>query len=122
MIGDKMQKSVKGQAVIAEVRRVAAESPDHINDSPCVYVYRAQPKCLIGHGLWAAGLINKNFARPLNNEIIDGQDMLSHLADAMLTDDEITWLRMVQIRQDSGQPWGEAVRSTDRYLQETRDE
>lgn len=118
-----------GRKLIADVRAVAAERPDHIYEKPnvgsdienartCVYVWNGKPSCLIGQGLWRGGLIDALFA----DEEMNYEGIL-HLADsdwwtnikeyASLSDREVAWLRDAQRVQDAGEPWGAAIVEAD---------
>lgn len=104
--------SERGQATIAAVREVAAEQPDTIWSRYCAYVVDAKPGCLVGQGLWRAGLIDKHFAkRHALNGVSIGNDQLQNFLK--FDDDETDWLAMAQDYQDMGHPWGKAVAYAD---------
>lgn len=123
-----------GQQLIAIVRKKAAERPDFVYVSPegmrehvitgqpvngnCEYIHAdGQPGCLIGQALFEAGIIDASLrddpsppAGGLN------QTVFSRLAEALelpIDQDELRWLRRVQLEQDGLKPWGEAVRLAD---------
>jgi hypothetical protein len=107
--------SENGQRVIAEVRAEAARRPNHVYDSACVYVVATHrgigAGCLIGVGLWNAGLIGPKFLHDSENT-----EPISLIGRYMfnLDADEISWLREVQLRQDAKHTWSKAVEHADR--------
>ena len=106
---------------------VADKGEDFAYTSPegdrgtCFYVHRTtmddsqelEPGCIVGHVLHKAGVPLEAMASPLRNdagapallEALYGDGVLGYEegADSLLT--------RVQIRQDCGTPWGEALRS-----------
>lgn len=119
-----------GQQLIENVRAKAAEDPDFRYQPPtpqgsCVYVYRGRPSCLIGHALWGAGLINRDFVRPevsvrgvVSRPNEEGfSDIVSFLG-LELDPLERMWLESVQAHQDDERPWGEAVEAADDMIKE----
>jgi len=96
-----------GQKIITAVREAAAGSPNYIYSGTCQYVRHGNPACLVGRGLWEAGLINAWLERShLNSEPVD---LLIREMDWEIDDDEIRWLATAQEQQDSGYPWRDAV-------------
>lgn len=107
--------SERGQALINEVRMVAAKNPDFVYQAPedpagasrgCLYVHDGCPSCLVGQAMWNLGMIDAE---------LEGEES-NHCAirffpriSAILDDDEIAWLGRVQERQDNGEPWGHCV-------------
>lgn len=112
-----------GQRLIEIVRAKAAENPDFIYEPPggsghsCVYVYRGEPSCLLGHALWEAGLIDEKFEhrleelngltypQPLNEE---GFGDIASALNLDLDAHERAWLENVQTHQDNERMWGTA--------------
>jgi hypothetical protein len=106
--------SENGQRVIAEVRAEAARRPNHVHDGECSYVWRTKdtPGCLVGVGLWNAGLINSKWTQKYPTLNISG---ITSLGRSMFgfDYDEIQWLRRVQIDQDAHHTWARAVEWAD---------
>lgn len=118
--------------VIRHIRAVAAEQPDYVyqrvmfamtahsgNEGPvCIYVQRNadgtfSPSCLIGQGLWRAGLIDASL---WENKLANGSDRAESLLKRLniaVSPWQAKWLSWVQRGQDSGQSWGEAVAYAD---------
>lgn len=118
-----------GQKLIAEVRKVAAEQPDHVYwPANCQYMAKGQPSCIMGQALYRLGYLPSEV--PIEDVAINV--VLSRLG---LTVDgpERTWLIRVQNAQDgriqlaSLDPdssfrdrrlsWGQAVQYADGELQ-----
>lgn len=121
--------SAIGQQLINIVRTKAAEDPDFRYRPPggsgasCVYVYRRRPSCILGHALWGAGLINREFQDQRSQGIEfraneDGFDSVSSLLGLELDPMERAWLEHVQTEQDNETPWGRAVESADDHIKD----
>jgi hypothetical protein len=124
--------SAIGQQLIDIVRAKAAENPDFRYEppggagTPCVYVHRGKPSCLIGHALWGVGLIDADFSRRqertdksrailLNAE---GFDLVAPELGLELDREERMWLEQVQAEQDKEKPWGIAVKAADDFVKD----
>jgi hypothetical protein len=101
-----------GQKIIEGVRAAAAGRPDYIypkDGSGCWYIRDYSPSCLVGHALWAAGLIDEDWRGDDYGAIAD---VVLH-EKWPLDEDEVHWLSTVQKNQDIGRPWGDAVAIAD---------
>lgn len=102
--------------LVQEVRAVASELPDHIGKDPvvCLYVRQGRPSCLIGHALFRMGLIEAGFEyTDLNSE---GIETLAEKWFELDSDQDyatLRWLSEVQVQQDNGLRWADAVREAD---------
>jgi hypothetical protein len=105
--------SEKGQATIAAVREVAAARPDTVWTGYCAYVVGGKPGCLVGQGLWRAGVIDKHFSK---RHVLNGAQIRELQDFLKFDDDEIDWLAKVQVRQDVGDAWGQAVADADQAV------
>lgn len=115
-------------ALVAEVRRLAAERPDFVYEKQttdewasgvCLYVHQDEQQglvagCLIGHAL-------ANLGVPLESlrEFDRSGDDTS--ADALLPKFGVSgtvtlWAMHAQLEQDEGQPWGRAVKLADEQV------
>lgn len=99
------------EAVIDEVRNLANQRPDHVyqreaDTAMCRYRHDDEPGCIMGHAL-------ANLAP--NYRPREGYGIRDVLVEAGLTVEyqQRCWLGEVQSNQDSGDPWGEAVRKAD---------
>lgn len=113
-------------ALVAEVRRLAAERPDFVYEKQatdewwasgaCLYVHQDEHQglvagCLIGHAL-----ANLGVPLELLSEFDRSGDDTS--ADALLPKFGVSgtvtlWAMQAQLEQDEGQPWGRAVELAD---------
>lgn len=85
-----------GQKLIAEVRKVAAERPDHVyGPANCQYMVNGQPSCIMGQALYRLGYLPSEV--PIEDITINL--MLSKLG-IEVAPDELTWLCHVQNAQD----------------------
>lgn len=105
--------------LVAAVREVAAEKPDFVYDAPyggCVYVADKQPSCIVGQAAWRLGLIDATFEKDDGINMSGVTTFLRELG-ADLGDDETLYgrefLDTVQVKQDEGVPWGDAVEIAD---------
>ncbi|AAN12764.1 gp124 [Mycobacterium phage Omega] len=100
-----------GQKLINEIRMVAAGNPDYVYEYEegglCRYIMNGQPSCLVGHGLHRLGLIDAAL-EPHDYNYSCFEDLEERL-DLGLDSDEVHWVERVQIAQDGGRTWGEAV-------------
>lgn len=95
--------SVRGKKLIAEVRKAAAERPEH-SVNQCVYYdfYANCPSCIIGVALFGVKIVDKDWARENNDTSLfgllneDGRDNPFRA----LSKKEIEWLDVVQMVQD----------------------
>lgn len=116
-----------GQKVIAAVRGYAEADPDFVyspipdeRDGPnkgkdrCLYVVDGQPSCIIGKGLWDAGLIDATIEGKSMN-LLPFVSYSSRYFPCMeqMDDAELKWLAKVQLTQDGGISWGDAVAYAD---------
>ncbi len=103
----------KGQRVIAEIRNAAAATPDKVTDSGgCLYVDTDSscPSCLVGVGLWKAGLIDEEFALSGHNGtgiLVMGHERWD------FSRAEVIWMAIVQKAQDTQWNWAYAVALAD---------
>ncbi|OQW34540.1 MAG: hypothetical protein A4E20_11000 [Nitrospira sp. SG-bin2] len=108
--------SENGQKVIAAVRRIAAEQPGKTYVAPrttsyvpqCVYVLNGAASCLVGHGLWDAGLIAADF-----EDCDFNCTGIEYVDDFEIDRKERTWLAYAQDAQDRGETWSTAVSEAD---------
>ncbi len=102
---------VTADQIIAEVRRLAAESPDFVYQKPefspvCLYKHGDGPGCLFGQALSNLGIeVDENTRGTINN-VLDRFDVDR-------TDRQRCWMSTAQRRQDHGSSWAEAVRQAD---------
>jgi hypothetical protein len=96
-----------GQKIIAETRKVAAETPGFVYRGLCQYVDGGRPACLIGHALWNLGLIDETLEHLSVND--DAVRFVTNHLDIALDEAEESWLNLAQSRQDNGFPWGTSV-------------
>jgi len=114
---------------IKQIRKLAAENPDHT--SACNYVNEEtnKPECLIGHYLInVAGIPPETFTDPTKRQIVDKDgattrttsfndyglgDLITEGIVEATNDKGLRWIREVQEIQDQGWSWGEAVKSAD---------
>jgi len=98
-----------GEKIIEGVRAAAAERPDYVYEKfgGCRYIRDDAPSCLVGHGLWAAGLIDKGWGGDFL-----GDSSFENVAKEYgwpLDLNEVHWLSDAQDRQDEGCSWEAAV-------------
>jgi hypothetical protein len=105
--------SENGRLTIYHIRQIAAERPNHVHGEQCVYVTLTRngyvPGCLVGHGLWRAGLITAKFRRNDRNRMAIRNLQRYFGFDTNETD----WLMEVQRRQDNRHTWRMAVEWAD---------
>lgn len=117
-----------GKQLIETVRAKAAEQPDFVYRAPmvksplsgeehqggCMYVHAdGQPGCIVGHALFAAGLIDASLhENEANKKTIN---LLAHRLDLPVDHNELTWLSQAQKGQDAGHSWGKSVVGADSY-------
>jgi hypothetical protein len=111
-------KNVDLTALVAAVRKLAADRPDFTYSRPsansCLYRPTKQAGggmsgCIIGEGLRACGISTTG----LDTE--SDADIGSHLARVNKSHThEARWLAEVQSNQDFGRSWGEAVVAADK--------
>lgn len=105
--------------VVAEVRKAAAESPDHVYEPhevgpSCTYVRKGEggeleADCIVGQGLARAGVPLYVLAK---FDVGDDTSAARKLGEVYPGDRDwpkIRWLSLVQGGQDTFRPWGEAV-------------
>jgi hypothetical protein len=131
-----MSETPKGypsiDALIAQTREIAAAQPkkvyqrldvfgDHNDAQPnCVYIEKMPggqliPSCIFGHAFVNLGvdpeiLEDGNFED--DTSISTVLEALGYEVD-VYTDKRVSWMRLVQNRQDAGVPWGTAVSKAD---------
>lgn len=89
--------SAVGQALIAEVRRIAAETPDYVYSSDqCMYMHEGQPSCIIGKALFNLGYLPNAKAGIEDQGVNTALRILGLEVDA----NERRWLTAVQFAQD----------------------
>lgn len=104
-------KFLTADDVIAEVRRLAAESPDCVYESPdgdCHYqrgeCSNGSVGCIWGQALRRWGIIDESRERAA---------VLVSRYGAGLSDQQHEWVHAVQEFQDRGESWGDAVKAAD---------
>lgn len=110
-----------GQKIIASVRAHAAADPGFIyeaidlgDETTCVYVKDGCPSCIVGKGLWDAGVIDATIEEKLANKLpFTGFNKRLFPVIDDLDERELTWLGEVQMAQDAQTPWGIAVDTAD---------
>ena len=103
-----------GRKIIDEIRKVVEREPNFVFKDLCHYVVGGAPACLIGHGLWNAGLIDGEFeSSHYNDEIVATAFRVLRIE---VDDDELLWLRTVQKLQDKQHSWGSAIEQADAEL------
>lgn len=113
-----VEQSELGEKIINAVREAAAKAPDFVynRETPlgkCIYVKNGQPSCLVGHALWAVGLIDADTEGFSWNDDEISTVVAQSEWGKQLTDGEVGWLEIVQSEQDSGTAWRYAVRMAD---------
>ncbi|SHQ57572.1 Uncharacterised protein [Mycobacteroides abscessus subsp. abscessus] len=107
-----------GEAVISAVRKEADADPGYvyqgIDNVGCVYVHDGKPSCLVGHGLWAAKLIDSTFEQHTRSFNVEAIELLAVQMGWEFDAREICWLQVVQEKQDDGVAWGDAVKAADK--------
>jgi hypothetical protein len=94
----------------AEIRRLAAERPNHIHKDACEYVKDGVGSCLLGQALENIGIDLDPLSGSLNGEEIDDvAKWLGWEIDPLV----LAWAFKVQEHQDSEYPWGKAVAIAD---------
>lgn len=128
-----MTGTFKSSAVIAEVRKIAAEQPDFNysefygksnsftgeKTATCVYfdddclAEDSTGKCIVGKALENLGVDSAIFTNDfnLNNSIVSVLDGIIEFE----SENDRYWLREVQLKQDDGSTWGDAVEAADEY-------
>lgn len=107
-----MSQEVTADDVLAEVRKLASEYPDATYSGPCSYVvgYAGPGRgCLIGQALRRLG-----FTKEQLDNVDDGPasyalrrlNIPTYVFDSWKS---VRILDQIQIYQDDGTPWGEAV-------------
>ena len=96
-------------SLITEIRKVAAEQPDHVYhnvDGKCVYATQdKKPSCIVGHAFIRLGI---DPAR-LTNEHLDIFTSIEEDFVEGATDKKVHWVQRVQDNQDSLACWGMSV-------------
>lgn len=125
-------KPITASELKAEVIRVAAEKPDYVyalkdpkNSTSCTYQRDGEPSCIVGHALHRLGVspdllvefdttyelgmsvgdLFENFPQILDDEVED--------PDEWTEEGPVEFLTRVQIGQDSGIAWGQAVKDAE---------
>lgn len=115
-----MDKKLDIDAVIAEVRRVAAEQPDKYLDDDCVYFKRLDgtseivPVCLIGQGI--APQLTQEEREEIQASLMNAETVNGHFRiyfPENVNDLKLLWLREAQFFQDNDGSWGGAVEVAD---------
>lgn len=106
-----------GQRVIAGVRLAATVKPDYVYprvNNSCLYIEGGCPSCLVGQGLWFAGLIDANWNGDDAPELgsTDIASIVQHCGWD-IDHDQVRWLAHVQANQDIGESWGNSVALAD---------
>lgn len=92
-------------------------APDTGGKYWCLYVHNGEPSCLIGHAMWNAGLIDAGFeSRRSNSNCFCSGLKWDIPALKQLDDAEWVWLSNVQLAQDGGKTWHDAVSNADDKL------
>lgn len=103
--------------VVAEIRRLAAESPDYIYQSRndvCVYVEQDEAgklvgSCIVGKALVGLGADPEALNYP--SQEVKGAWAILRYSDG--TPQQQNWIDWVQGRQDSGHTWSQSVADAD---------
>lgn len=101
------------------VREIAAEQPDRVYERPrgtgigiapaCLYAHGAEPGCIMGHVAIRLGV-------PIDVvQDWDGKGGIATILKAHSIQEGV-WLDEVQVRQDQGETWGDAVELADRIF------
>lgn len=121
-----MDKKLDIDAVIAEIRRVAAERPDVCKGNgfdACIYFHphTLEPVCLVGQGM-APQMSQEQRERfvdeessPYNkvNEMTIDRVQAEHDVFGEIDENKLGWLRIAQQKQDYGETWSTAVALAD---------
>lgn len=100
------------------LKEVAEERPDFVYAPPndqgaCVYVHEGEPSCIVGHVLVRMGVPTEHLDFDVPDNIPTAIGLLSRLEETGLVDvnsDDAWVLERAQREQDSGVPWGKAVK------------
>lgn len=107
----------------AKVREIAAEKPEHVyqrheDDDSCLYVEEdaetgeyTKPGCIFGKAFLSLG-VSPDRLVTYNRRGISGI-MPTLFPEVKSTNEQLSWRSVVQMRQDSGSTWSEAVRIAD---------
>ena len=106
------------EQIIAEVRKVAAERPDHVYRNPewpesqtrgfCKYMHDGEPGCIMGTAFYHLGV-----TLPEGGDV--GNVLMGYFPSIydQLSEEQESWLRSVQRNQDQGSSWADAVIKAD---------
>lgn len=103
------------QQLVDSTIRIAEENPNYVYKSPdgggCVYFdpETKQPSCLIGHALADNGITFDDLGELGIRNAIDSVDNVCWRIEPFPETKFVNFLERVQINQDCGIPWGEAV-------------
>lgn len=109
--------------VVAEVRKAAAASPDHVyktHEGKCKYT-RGEggslvPDCIVGHGFAAAGVPLALLAEfDVETAAVD-QVVAKVYPVERVEAEAANWLMIAQEQQDGGETWAEAVADADKVI------
>lgn len=106
--------------LIAEIKRVAAETPNFVFHGQCRYVINDDPQdtdpddpdvpkkpgCIVGVALWNLGWIDANLSHRTN---VAGATSALQDLNVCFTPNEGQWISDVQFEQDMRTAWGAAV-------------
>lgn len=120
-------KKITASDLKAEVIKVARENPDHVYKDEngivggmCTYEHNGFPSCIIGHALHRLGMSLEQLhvfdtaylgGLGIMEVFGDYTDLLDYDNDPNGIND-VMFLSSVQTNQDSGIPWGKAVKET----------
>lgn len=106
--------AVTASALAEAVVEVANERPDYVYEVPnsgiCLFQVDGKPSCIVGHALARLGAPAELL------ETLDAEELSIDPAFVEVealkcdVDREVEFLQRVQLLQDGGTPWGEAVR------------
>lgn len=120
-----MSSTITVKALAQETRRLAQEFPNHV--AVCSYTRYEDdelvPNCIVGTAAYNLG-ISLDDLRKVNTcgirqlSAYSTPEWLDVSADDSKT--FVDWLSTLQIRQDGGGTWSEALRAADRHLVATK--
>jgi hypothetical protein len=118
--------TVSGERVIEVLREVVAERPDYVYAAPIGVVTESSPTCFYVHGEGAdavcgcvVGAVLNRLGVPLETLAQHEGTPAQHVAETLLETDSdvISMLRRVQVAQDHGASWGDALARWDPDLE-----
>lgn len=101
--------------LIKHVRDLAEANPNYVYDqTPCRYLVNKEPSCIIGQAAHKAGVELAELEAWDNSKADSTASCV--LPRIGVDGPGLDWLDRVQMAQDRGDPWGEAVAKADKAV------